>query len=87
MSTSNCNLVALTEETEKIIKANYNEYYLRDDLCTFLQKLKNIRDTSEISAETKSVLNQLISKVNKKLDEVRYSISMDPNGGIGNSYF
>ena len=87
MTIFNCDLTALKEETEKIIKADYNEYYLRDDLYAFLEKLTNIRDSSVISAETKSEIDQLISKVDKKLSEVRYSISMDPNGGMSILYF
>ena len=87
MTTSNCDLTTLKEETEKIIEADYNEYYLRDDLYAFLKKLTDVRDSSVISVETKSEIDQLISKVDKKLSEVRYSISMDPNGGMGNPYF
>ena len=87
MATVKFDLSALKEETEKIIVAEYNEYYLRDDLCSFLKKLKNFRNASEISTEEKTELEHLISKVDKKLADVDYSIRMDPNGGMGNPYF
>ena len=87
MATVKFDLSALKEETEKIIVADYNEYYLRDDLCSFLKKLENFRNASEISTEEKTELDHLISKVSKRLADVRYYISMDPNGGMGNPYF
>lgn len=87
MSAIKFDLVALKEETEKIIVANYNDYYLRDDLIVFLNKLNNFRNASEISTEDKTELEHLISKVDKKLAKVQYSIDMDPNGGMGNPYF
>lgn len=81
----NCDIDILKEKTEKLVEANYNEYYLRDDLYKFSDELTEISRNS--SDEIKSEIEQLISKINKKLGEVNYSISMDPNAGMGNEYF
>ena len=87
MTSSTCDLAALKEKTDKIVVAKYNEYYLRDDLFAFKKQLINIRDTSDISTEIKSELDQLISRVSKRYEDICECISMDPSGGMGNSYF
>lgn len=83
MSAVNCDLTTLREQTEKIIVARYNEFELRDDLYYFRSKLQKARDTPDISPEAKSEIEQLISKVNDRLNDVVESISMDPNCGGG----